>query len=68
MTHELGVALGLGMQSDQADRLGSAVAELARGVDDPHRRLATTDDRQAAELLLEHLPAITSSYRHASPE
>jgi len=37
-------------------------------VNDPHRRLATTHDRQAGELLLEHLPAITSSYRQASPE
>ena len=47
--HEHGLALRLGVEGDQPDRLLALPVELADGVDDPHGRLAAVDDREAIE-------------------
>ncbi len=47
VTDEHRVTLGLGVERDQADRLGALLVELAHGVDDTHGGLAAIDDRQA---------------------
>ena len=40
------VTLGLGVHGDEADGIGSAVVELAHGMDDAHRGLTAADDHQ----------------------
>ena len=46
------VALGLGVERDDAYRLGAVDVELAHGVDDPHGGLAAVDDRKTGERAL----------------
>ena len=41
------VALGVGVQGDQPDRIIAALVEFAHGMNQPHRGLAAIDDRQA---------------------
>jgi hypothetical protein len=43
------VALGLGVERDDAYRLAAVDVELAHRVDDPHGGLAAVDDRKARE-------------------
>ena len=54
VANEQRVALGLGVQGDQADRGGATLVQLAHGVNDAHRGFAAIDDGQAGELALEH--------------
>ena len=46
---EQGVALLLGVEGDDADRLVALLVDLADGVDRAHRRLAAVDDGEARE-------------------
>ena len=52
LADEQGVALGLGIEGDQADRVRALLVELADGVDRTHRRLAAVDDREPLERAL----------------
>ena len=49
LAHEQRVALGLGVERDDADRVVALLVELADGVDGAHRRLAAVDDGEAVE-------------------
>ena len=49
LADEQRVALLLGVEGDDADRLVALLVELADGVDGAHRRLAAVDDGEARE-------------------
>ena len=57
LAHEHGLAVGLGEEGDRAERRAARVAELPRGVDEAHGRLAPIHDGDTGEVGLHDVGA-----------